>query len=133
MKKILIIYERVSVGELLAEELATDGYLVVPIGRPTLAKDVIYILRPDLVLLDLQINEKDRSYVLEEIKKQDPNLRVLAFTTYDGYKEDLRRSLADAYVIKSFRFNELRGKAADVLQRKPVNAGELKRTENLQI
>ena len=53
MKKLLIIYDYASVRELLMEELAADGHLVVPLGKPALAKEVIGTLRPDLVLLNL--------------------------------------------------------------------------------
>jgi len=132
MKKILIIYDYASVRELLAEELAAEGHLVVPIGKPELVKEVIGTLRPDLVLVNLHIGGKDRWDVLEEIKKQDPYLRVLVLTTCDLFKRDLLRSLDDVYVIKSFHFDGLRQKVAEILQRKPIHAGELKRSENLQ-
>jgi two-component system response regulator AdeR len=132
MKKILIIYDYTSVRELITEELAAEGHLVVPIGKAALAKEVIGFLRPDLVLLDFRINGKDRWDVLEEIKKQDRYLRVLVLTTCDLFKRDLLRSLDDVYVIKNFHFDGLRQKVAEVLQRKPIHAGELKRSENLQ-
>ena len=127
----MIIYDYASVRELLTEELAADGHLVVPIGKAALAKEVIGTLRPDLVLLNLHINGKDRWDVLKEIKKQDPYLRVLVLSTYAGYQEDLGRSLADVYVIKSFRFEGLRQKVAEVLQWKLINAEGMKRSENL--
>ena len=132
MNKILIIYDYASVRELLTEELSADGHLVVAIGRAALAKEVIHDLRPDLVLLDFRINGKDRWDVLEEIKKQDRHLRVLVLTTCDLFKRDLLRSLDDVYVIKNFHLDGLRQKVAEVLQRKPIPAGELKRSENLQ-
>ena len=132
MKKILIIYDYASVRELLTEELAAEGHLVVPIGKPALAKEVISTLRPDLLLLNLHIDGKDRWDVLEEIKKQDPYLRVLVLRTHDGYQEDLRGSSADVYVIKNFRFEGLRQKVTEVLQRKPFHAERMKRSEKLQ-
>ncbi len=133
MKKVLIIYKHVTVGELLAEDLAAAGYLVVPISRPALAGDMMNILRPDLVLLDLQIDEKERSDVLREIEQRDPNLRVLAFTAYDGYTKNFRLSLADACIIENSCSNGLREKVAEVFQREPVDTEERKRTENLHI
>jgi len=132
MEKILIIYDYASVRELLAEELAADGHLVVPIGKPDLVKGVIGTLRPDLVLVNLHINGKDRWDVLEEIRKQDPYMRVLVLSTYGGYQEGHRRSLADVYVIKSFRFEGLRQKVVEVLQRNPSHAGGVSGCQNLQ-
>ncbi len=132
MKKILIIYDYASVRELLTEELAAEGHLVVPIGKPDLAKEVIGSLRPDLVLLNLHINGRDRWDVLEEIKKQDPYLPILVLSTYDGYQEVHPKSLADVYMIKSFRFERLRQKVTEVLQRNPINAEGMKKSEKLQ-
>ncbi len=57
MKKILIIHGQENIREHLADKLAAEGYLVVPIGKPSLAKDVISTLRPDLILLNL---DKDK-------------------------------------------------------------------------
>ena len=132
MNRILIIYDYAGFRELLTEELAADGHLVVAIGKAALAKEVIGDLRPDLVLLCFRINGKDSWDVLEEIKKQDPYLRVLVLTTCALFKRDLLRPLDDVYVIKGFRFDGLRQKVAEVLRRKPIHAGELKRNENFQ-
>ena len=131
MQKILIIYEYGNVRELLTEELAADGHLVVPIGTPALAKDLIGILRPDLVLLNLHINGKDRWDVLKDIKGQDPNLPVLVLSTYSN-QDDLHRSLTDVYVMKSLHFEGLRQKVAEVLKRESINAEGMKRSEKLQ-
>ena len=65
MKKILIIYDDALVRELLAKELAIDGHLVVPISEPALAEQLMGTLKPDLVLLNLPMNGKDRRDVAE--------------------------------------------------------------------
>jgi len=132
MKKILIIYDDALVRELLAKELAIDGHLVVPISEPALAEQLMGTLKPDLVLLNLPMNGKDRRDVAEEVKKQDPQLRVLVLSAYAADQDDLRRSLGDVYVIKNLRFEGLRQKVVEVLQRRPIHAEEMKRSETLQ-
>jgi DNA-binding response OmpR family regulator len=117
MKKILVIYGYPTVRELLAEELSADGHLVVVIGELDLAEELICTLKPDLLIFDLHINQKDRWELLEEIQKRAPYLRILALTTYDNYETDLRESF-DTYIIKSFRLNGLRQKVAKVLDGK---------------
>jgi DNA-binding response OmpR family regulator len=72
MKKILLIHGHASIWESLAKALADDGYLVVPIGRSALSREMILTLEPDLVLLDWNIDEKGKGDVLEEVKKQAP-------------------------------------------------------------
>ena len=130
MKKILIIHDYTSIRESLAEALAADGYLVVPIGRPSLARDMILTLEPDLVLLDLHINEKDKGDVLGEIKKQAPYIRVLGLTAPDYPLKDLGGSPGDVYVMKTPCFSGLRQKIATVLQPKVGYSRELQKSEN---
>ena len=111
--------------------MAADGDLVVLISAgPALANKVIGTLRPDLMLLDSHINEKDRWEVWKEIKKQDPYLRATGLSPYAGYQEDLRRSLADVYGIQSFHLEGLRQKVAAVLQPKTGNSCESQIKDN---
>jgi two-component system OmpR family response regulator len=132
MNKILIIHDDASVREPLAEELAADGHLVVPISEPSLAGQVIGTLRPDLLLLKLQMDGKDRWDVLNEVKTHDPNLRVLVLGTYAADQEDTCRSFTNVYVMKSFLFAQLREKVAEVLGLKPIHDEGIIRGKSLQ-
>ena len=131
MKRILIIYDYASVRELLAEELAADGHLVVPIGNPALAREVIGALRPDLLLINLYMSGKNRWDVLQEIKEQNPDLRILVLSHYAVNEPDFPASLADVYVVKSFLLEGLRQRVAEILQRKATNE-RVKTIENAQ-
>lgn len=130
MAKILIIHDYASIREPLAEALAADGYLVVPIGRSSLARDMILTLEPDLVLLDLHINEKDKGDVLQEIKKQAPYIRVLGLSTPDHTAKDLGGSPGDVYVMKTPCFSGLRHKIASLLQPKLGYSRALQEIQN---
>jgi DNA-binding response OmpR family regulator len=132
MNKILIIHDDASVREPLAEELAADGHLVVPISEPSLARQVIDTLRPDLLLLKLQTGGKDRWDVLKEVKNHVPNLRVLVLGTYAADPEDLCSSFTDVYVVKSCLLGQLREKVAEVLGLKPIHAEGIIRSKNLR-
>ena len=124
MGKILILDEHPSVRELTAAELGDDGHLVVRIGRPSLIKELINTLLPDLLLLDLHLCGVDRWDVLEAVKKEAPHLPVLIFTAFEGCLKDARMALADGYVMKSFCFERLKQKVAEVLKRKLVYNAE---------
>jgi two-component SAPR family response regulator len=60
----------------------------------------------------------DRWDVLEAVKKEAPHLPILIFSAYAGYNKDPRMALADGFVMKSFCFEKLKAKVAEVLQRK---------------
>ena len=124
MKKILILDEHSSVRELTSAELGNEGHLVVPIAKPCLIRELIYTLEPDLLLLDLHLSGVDRWDVLEAVKKEIPHLPVLIFSAYEGYPKDPRMALADGFVMKSFCFEKLKAKVAEVLQRKLIHNAE---------
>ena len=129
MKKILIIHNHASIWESLAEALAADGYLVVPISQSALVREMILTLVPDLVLLDWHMDEKDKGDVFEEVKKQAPYMHLLALAMDDHSPKGLYGSSADVCVMKSPCVSGLRQKVAAVLQPKTGNSRESQKNE----
>jgi DNA-binding NtrC family response regulator len=115
MPKILIIDDQQCVRELISEELISEGYRVHSLGDAKSTGLNLSLSQPDLVLLDLYLNERDGFAVLHDIKGQYPQMPVIIYTAYDSYREDPRVSRADAYVIKSTVLDELKDKIADLL------------------
>jgi len=124
MGKILILDEHSSVRELTSAELGNEGHLVVPIGKPCLIRELIHTLEHDLLLLDLRLSGVDRWDLLDAVKKEVPHLPVLIFSAYAGYNNDPRMALADGFVTKSFCFEKLKAKVAEVLKRKTIHDAE---------
>lgn len=118
MANILIIDDQACVRELLSEELSAQGYRVATTGDAESVKGYLTFSCPDLVVLDLYLDECDGMKVLADIKRQHPDLPVIIFTAYDSYVDDPRLSQADGYVIKSVALDELKGKITDILRRK---------------
>jgi len=116
---ILIVDDEQWIRKLLSEELIGEGYTVASVGDAESLRGYLRSSRPDLVVLDLYLDGPDGFVVLSDIKRQYPNLPVIIFTAYDSYVDDPRLSQADGYVIKSIDLDELKGKIADVLRRKP--------------
>ena len=128
MTKILIVDDQACVRELLSEELISEGYRVATAGDAESVSGHLRFSQPDLVLLDLYLDGPDGIGVLRDIKRQHPDLPVIIFTAYDSYVDDPRLSQADGYVIKSIDLDELKGKIADVLRRKPSLQEEVEAT-----
>ena len=120
MAKILIVGEFSSVREFIAEELAGEGHLVVAIGNPALIGELLTTLEPDLVLLDFLKSRMDLWAALEEIKRRDPHLPVLTFTSYGRYNEEVRFEVTNGNGIKSFPLEILKQKVAKVLMPTPI-------------
>lgn len=116
MKKIFIFDAYPSNRELLSEELAADGNLVVATGRPEFVGDSVERLDPDLIILDLYAKGEMLWDLLLNLKSAYPQIPILIFTA-SSYAEDLRSHLADAWVRKSFLFEELKQNIRPLLRR----------------
>jgi DNA-binding NtrC family response regulator len=124
MAKILIIDDQQCVRELISEELMFESYRVHSLGDAKSVSGHLRFSQPDLVLLDLYLDEADGFRVLHDIKGKYPQMPVIIYTAYDSYREDPRVSQADGYVIKSTMLDELKEKIADILaQQQTVEAG----------
>jgi two-component system chemotaxis response regulator CheB len=80
--RVLVVDDSVVVRQLVARVLdaepSTEVAGVAPNGRVALEK--IALLRPDVVLLDLEMPEMDGFETLIEIRRLDPNLPVIIFS-----------------------------------------------------
>jgi DNA-binding response OmpR family regulator len=122
--KILVFDEYPSIRNLLAEELAGEGNVVLSIGRTELLRDGIATFNPDLAILDLFLRGRFRWDFLEEIRKQDPLLPVII---YSGYYPggDPHLDQVDAFILKSCVLEELKQCISYVLRQPDLAASML--------
>jgi DNA-binding NtrC family response regulator len=116
MARILIIDDQPCVRELLSEELLSEAYSVVTAGDGESVMGHLRFSRPDIVVLDLYLDDADGVGLFQKIKRQEPDLPIIIFTAYDSYREDPRLNEADGYVIKSMMLDELKDKIAHALK-----------------
>ena len=116
MAKILIFDEYPSIRNLLAEELAGEGNVVLSIGQPEFRWEEIAAFNPDLAILDIFIRGKFRWEFLEEVRKQDPPPPVII---YSGYYPggDPHLDQVDGFILKSCILDELKQCISNVLRR----------------
>jgi DNA-binding response OmpR family regulator len=121
MAKILIFDEYPSIRNLLAEELAGEGNVVLSIGQPEFMGEEIAAFNPDLAILDIFIRGKFRWDFLEEVRKQDPPLPVII---YSGYypRGDPHLDQVDGFILKSCVLDELKQRISYVLRRPDLAA-----------
>jgi DNA-binding response OmpR family regulator len=113
--------------DLLCEHLSADRFGVMP--APT-ASDALRLCRynhPNLLLLDLTLPDASGLDVLREIREADgidnrfdPRLPVIVLSGRSGDTDRVRGldSGADDYVVKPFRYDELRARIGAVLRRR---------------
>lgn len=98
---------RAGVVSIIATE---DGIEIVGMAaNGAEAIDSFRKLRPDVVLLDLQMPVMSGLEALVKIREQSPNARVIVLTTYEGDVQAMRALKAGAvgYLLKSSLHKEL--------------------------
>src|SRR5215218_540252 len=126
--------------DLLCEHLAADRFGVMPAPSASDALRLCRFNHPDLLLLDLTLPDASGLDVLREIREADgvstrfdPLLPVIVLTGRGGNTDRVRGldSGADDYVVKPFRYPELRARISAVLRRRnstkegPSRVGDL--------
>jgi len=107
--RILVVDDEESLREMLKEFLEGEGMLVelAQNGREALEK--LRSLSLDLILLDLRMPGMSGIEVLQEIKKEEPELPVVVITAYgsvDNAVETLKMGAFD-FITKPFKLEEL--------------------------
>ena len=121
-KKILIIDDEEDIVYLMKLRLEFQNYQVVPLNTSAEALEVAKREKPDLILLDIMMPEKNGYEVCKELKK-DPmthKIPVILFTAKAQAKErvtDLYESVgADDYIFKDFELDKLLSKVKVLLK-----------------
>ncbi len=116
-KTILIVDDDESQRFLCQETLTEEGYRVVAAkdGKEALAK--VEKERPDLVILDIVMPQMDGMEAMTRIIRKHRKIPVILNTSYSRYREDFLTWAADAYVLKSPDFAELKEKIEELLSK----------------
>ncbi len=126
--------------DLLCEHLAADRFGVMPAPSASDALRLCRYNHPDLLLLDLSLPDASGLDVLRAIREADgvgsrfdSRLPVIVLTGRSGDTDRVRGldSGADDYVVKPFKYEELRARIRAVLRRRearregPTRVGDL--------
>ena len=88
MKRIAVVEDEVYMREELCNMLQKDGYLVEAITEFEDAARLLAALRPDLVILDLNLPEISGFQICQELKNKTA-IPVLVLTSRDQVKDCL--------------------------------------------
>jgi DNA-binding NtrC family response regulator len=79
-KHILSVDDEQDIRELLQESLSMRGYRVSTAATPDEARKIAKADRPDLIILDFQIEESDGFVLIDEFRKLYPNIPLMLLT-----------------------------------------------------
>jgi two-component system, NtrC family, response regulator AtoC len=112
MKRILVVDDEKNIRALFREELEDEGYEVTCASSGREALDKVAEQTPDLILLDVRMDDMTGLEVLDVIRKARPNLPVIMCTAVRGLEDDFTMWDAQVsdYITKPVDLDDLRTK-----------------------
>jgi DNA-binding response OmpR family regulator len=115
MPRILVVDDEIHIRMLYARELEDEGYDVAVAATPEEALRALRVSRPDLVVLDIELEDSNGLDLLNRIRQEFRDLFVVINSAYSTYKADFQTWLADAYIMKSSDLKPLKEKVRQLL------------------
>ena len=124
MSKILVIDDDRSICETLELYLTEEGYEVVTAATGTEGLNKFVETSPDVVILDIRLPDVDGFTVLEDLREDDENVKVIMITAYHDMESTINamKSGAFDYIHKPVNVDEL-----DMAIRKAVKSLEMEK------
>jgi len=100
-KKILLVEDNEFHRELFRDHLENEGYTVeiAPDGDNAVTK--VKMDQPDLVVLDLEMPNRDGIETIRTLLEDFPGMRIVIHSAYSHYKTNFITWGAQAYIMKS--------------------------------
>lgn len=116
---ILIVDDDANQRALYEEEMRDEGYEVATAadGREAIKK--AGELRPNLVVMDVNMPVMDGLDTLSRLIEADRHVPVIIHTAYASYKDSFASWSADAYIVKSSDLSALKTSVRDLLAARP--------------
>jgi two-component system, NtrC family, response regulator AtoC len=124
MAKILVIDDDSSIRETLDLYLTEEGYTVETAATGTDGLNKFNQKAPDVVILDIRLPDVNGFRILEDIREEDENAKVIMITAHHDMESTIRAMKEGAfdYIHKPVDVNEL-----DIAIRKAIHALEMEK------
>lgn len=124
ISKILVIDDDRSICETLELYLTEEGYEVVTAATGTEGLNKFVEVSPDVVILDIRLPDVDGFTVLEDLREDDENVKVIMITAHHDMDSTITamKSGAFDYIHKPVNVDEL-----DMAIRKAVKSLEMEK------
>jgi len=118
MKRILLVEDDEHLQFLIKEELVEEGYEVIIASNGADAMSMLQAEgapNPDLIILDIRMPRMDGFETMGHLLKSKIDSPIIIHSAYSGYKTHPLTMAADAYIVKSHNFTELKETISQLL------------------
>jgi len=124
VKKILLVEDDKHLQFLIREELIDDGYDVAVASNGKEALSMLFDEKeqePDLIIMDIRMPKMDGLDAMGYILKSKLDKPVVIHSAYSSYKDHPMAMAADAYVLKSHNFTNLKAAISELLHERQAS------------
>lgn len=121
---VLVVDDEQFIRQLLVRTIKREGYLVSEAGDGRKALDMLSEKHIDIVISDIKMPNMDGWQLLEEIKKEYPDVSVILITAYAGdhTPENAIEAGADYFITKPFKNVEIARTLTGLMNRRRKQA-----------
>jgi DNA-binding response OmpR family regulator len=107
--KALFVDDDINIGNIVTTALKEEGYEVYFLNSLMTAKPVVDELKPDILILDVEIENDDGIDAVPFFRSKMPNIPILMVSSHTESSEVVRalQNGAEAYIRKPFDIQEL--------------------------
>lgn len=114
-KTVMCVDDEINLLKLYQQVLTDEGYQVLSARTIKEAMELLESFPIDLVVLDIKMERENGLDLLEEIKRNRPEVPVVLNSAFNTYKSDFKSWLANEYLVKNSDFGELKTKIGKLL------------------
>jgi len=120
--RVLVVDDETNITDLVATALRYEGFDVEVAGTGTDALKAAETFRPDLMVLDIMLPDRDGFHVVQRLRADGRHVPVVFLTARDSTEEKIKGLTVggDDYVTKPFSLEELVARCRAVLRRTGV-------------
>ncbi len=115
MAVLLIVDDNQKLRELYRLEFEYEGYSVIEAANGGEAIEIARTGKPDCVILDIGMPEKDGLEVIGEISKMNGGIPVVVNTAYPLFKLDFRAHHAATWITKTSNLDPLKKVVEEII------------------
>lgn len=123
-QRILVIEDEKKMADTLVSGLETNGYDAIAASTGEEGFFLAHSLRPDLILLDLNLPHRNGLEILQQMRAEAFDVRILVLTSHNSVEDRVAglNAGADDYLGKPFSFPELLARLSALLRRSRSDA-----------
>ncbi len=106
MKKILVVDDDKDILEIVEFALTSKGFDVRIHSTSVNVAKVVKYFNPDLILMDVHLQEKLGTQICRELK-EIYTTPIILLSAYGDHQKSLAQSSADAFMVKPFDIGQL--------------------------